>query len=165
MIRGCSASRSKVSGSIATTLRGGMSYSITGRPVASATAVKCAQQPLLRRPGVVRRDDEQAVRARLLGRLGQVDAVRGVVGARPGTTVARSPTAATTARTSSAFSSSVVVGLSPVVPLTTSPSLPSSTRCAASSSARFRSSAPSASNGVTMAVSTRPNGRPGSDLM
>src|SRR6266496_1776013 len=79
----------------------------------------------------------------------------------PVITVARSPTASTTARTSSAFSASVVVGPSPVVPLTTRPSLPSSTRCSASSCARFRSSAPSASKGVAIAVSTRPNGRPG----
>ena len=39
----------------------------------------------------------------------------------PATTVARSPTAPTTARISSDFSSSLVVGPSPVVPLTTNP--------------------------------------------
>ena len=88
--------------------------------------------------------------------------MRGVVGAGPGDDggpVARPRS--TTARISSDFSASVVVGPSPVVPLTTSPSLPRSTRWVASSSARARSSRPSASKGVTIAVSTRPNGRPG----
>ena len=42
------------------------------------------QQPLLRRPRVVGRDDEQPVGARPLGRLGQAHAVRRVVGARTG---------------------------------------------------------------------------------
>jgi hypothetical protein len=42
------------------------------------------QQPGLRGLVVVRRDDEQAVGARLLGGAGQLDGVRGVVGAHPG---------------------------------------------------------------------------------
>ena len=76
----------------------------------------------------------------------------------PATTWARSPTASSTARTSCAFSASLVVGDSPVVPLTTRPSLPASTRWVASRCAPSRSSAPSAVNGVTMAVRTRPKG-------
>ena len=55
-----------------------------GRPVASATAWKCATQALLRRLVVVRRHDEQAVGAGLLGRRGQLDGVGGVVGADAG---------------------------------------------------------------------------------
>ena len=46
----------------------------------------------------------------------------------PAVTAQRSPTASTTARTVSTFSSSVVVADSPVVPLTTRPSCPLSTR-------------------------------------
>ena len=48
----------------------------------------------------------------------------------PATTVARSPTASIAARKRSSRSSSVRVGLSPVVPATTIPSEPLSTRCA-----------------------------------
>ena len=62
----------------------------------------------------------------------------------PPMTWARFPTASTTTRTSSTFSASVVVGDSPVVPLTTSPSCPLSTRCAASCCAPSRSREPSA---------------------
>ena len=51
----------------------------------------------------------------------------------PAITVARSPTASTAAAYSSRRSSSVRVGDSPVVPVTTSPSEPLSTRCRASS--------------------------------
>ena len=49
----------------------------------------------------------------------------------PATTVARSPTASLTAARISPSSATVVVGLSPVVPLTTTPSWPWSTRCRA----------------------------------
>ena len=56
---------------------------ITGRSVPSATAVKCITGRL-RRLGVVRRDDEESVRARLLGVLGELDALGGVVGADAG---------------------------------------------------------------------------------
>src|SRR5690349_11642575 len=76
----------------------------------------------------------------------------------PATMWARSPTASTTARTRSFFSASVVVGDSPVVPLMIRPSLPASTRWTASRCAPSRSSAPSAVNGVIMAVRTRPKG-------
>ena len=58
----------------------------------------------------------------------------------PATTCARSPTASTTARTTSAFSRSVVVGASPPVPLTTSPSCASrSTSVVARAAAASRS--------------------------
>src|SRR4051794_9209699 len=80
----------------------------------------------------------------------------------PATTCARSPTASATTRTSASFSASVVVGDSPVVPFTTRPSLPASTRWVARVAAPSRSSDPSLANGVTIAVSMRPNGvRPG----
>ena len=59
------------------------------------------------------------------------------------------------------FSSCVVVGDSPVVPLTTRPSLPSSTRRFARAASVGTSNFPSASNGVTIAVRSRPNGGPG----
>jgi hypothetical protein len=99
------------------------------------------------------------VRAGLLRLPGQLDGVPGVVGADPGED--SGPVAAsTTARIRRSFSASVVVGDSPVVPFNTSASLPcSSTRCWASRAAPSRSSDPSAVNGVTMAVISRPNGR------
>ena len=77
----------------------------------------------------------------------------------PATTAARSPTASTTARSRRSFSSSLVVGDSPVVPLITSPSLRwSSTRWTAKRCAPSTSSSPAGVNGVTIAVSRRPNG-------
>src|SRR5215207_4707828 len=68
--------------------------------------------------------------------------------------VAPSPTSSRTASSSLSFSSSDRVGASPVVPATTSPCEPFSTRWRASRRAAPRSSAPSASNGVTIAVIT-----------
>ena len=115
-------------------------------------------QALLRGLVVVRRDGEQAVGARLLGRAGQLDAVAGVVGADAGDDVGAVADRLQHGSTSSAFSASLVVGDSPVVPLTIRPSLPASTRWVASRWAPSRSSAPSAVNGVTMAVRTRPKG-------
>ncbi|CAO5228842.1 hypothetical protein FAGKG844_120013 [Frankia sp. AgKG'84/4] len=79
----------------------------------------------------------------------------------PATTLARPATASTTIRTSRDFSASVVVGDSPVVPLTTSASLPASTRWAASQAAPASSRAPSGWNGVIIAVIMRPNGAGG----
>lgn len=81
-------------------------------------------QPPLRRLGIVGRDHQQPVRT--LGRtsLGQPDAVRGVIGAGTGDNTGPVPTASKTARSSSIFSPSVVVGDSPVVPETTRPSHP-----------------------------------------
>src|SRR6185503_10064977 len=70
---------------------------------------------------------------------------------------ARSPTASSTARSSAIFSSSVVVGDSPVVPNSTRPSQPESTRWVARRAAESVSSDPSGLNGVTIAVSTVPN--------
>src|SRR6516164_2604322 len=65
-------------------------------------------------------------------------------------------TAPATARHSPTFSSSVRTELSPVEPLRTRPSLPCAASQRASSTAASRSSAPASSNGVTMAVITRP---------
>src|SRR5450830_1939151 len=79
----------------------------------------------------------------------------------PATIVARAPTASTTARTRSDFSGACVVGDSPVVPLITSPSCPWSTRYSARRTAAAKSTAPSSVIGVTIAVSTAPNGRTG----
>jgi len=45
-IRGCSPSLTSVSVAIGVPVRPGMSYSMTGSPVASATVVKCASSPL-----------------------------------------------------------------------------------------------------------------------
>ncbi|SHV20419.1 Uncharacterised protein [Mycobacteroides abscessus subsp. abscessus] len=70
---------------------------------------------------------------------------------------ARSPTAATTSRSRVSFSASEVTGDSPVVPERTRPSHPASTKCAASRTAVSTSRAPSASKGVTIAVSTVPS--------
>ena len=76
----------------------------------------------------------------------------------PATTVARSPTASLTARRMSPVSRTLVVGLSPVVPLTTTPSWPWSTRWAAMAAVPSRSTAPSSVNAVAIAVSIRPKG-------
>src|SRR5580658_3059043 len=65
-------------------------------------------------------------------------------------------TAPTTARQSSIFSASERTGHSPVVPAMTRPSFPSSTSWRASVTAPSTSRRPSASNGVTIAVSTEP---------
>ena len=65
-------------------------------------------------------------------------------------------TAADTFSQSVNFSSSLSVGDSPVVPQTTRPSLPSASSQRASSTAPSTSSARSSSNGLIIAVSTRP---------
>src|SRR3954451_20634674 len=70
--------------------------------------------------------------------------------------LARSPTASSTALSSAIFSSSVVVGDSPVVPDSTRPSQPASTRWVARRAAVAVSSEPSGLNGVAIAVSTVP---------
>ena len=94
--------------------------------------------PALRRLVVVRRDDEEAVDAELVRPLGQVDRVRGRV--RPGAgddrCVARRPPRARRGR-GRAARASVSVGLSPVVPATTTPSEPLSTRWRASALERL----------------------------
>ena len=84
----------------------------------------------------------------------------------PATTMARSPTASMTARRMSPSSATVVVGLSPVVPLTTTPSWPWSTRWAAMRAVPSRSTEPSSWNAVAIAVSIRPKRGPeGGDVM
>ena len=110
---------------------------------------------------VVRRDQEQPVGAELLGLAGQLDRVRGGVGADPGDDVARSPTASLTARRMPPSSATLVVGDSPVVPETTTPSWPWSTRCAAIRAVPSRSTEPSSWKAVAIAVSTRPKGAEG----
>ena len=75
----------------------------------------------------------------------------------PATTVARPRSSSTAASQSANFSASVSVGDSPVVPQTTMPSEPLSTRNDASSRKRSRSTRPSLSNGVTIAVRTSPS--------
>src|SRR5215467_209755 len=72
-------------------------------------------------------------------------------------TLPRFPTASTTARQRATFSSSESVGLSPVVPVTTSPSDPLSRSQAAIFWAAPSSTRPSEPNGVTMAVTSPPN--------
>src|SRR6516162_9992542 len=74
----------------------------------------------------------------------------------PVPTITGTATWSATACHSANFSSSVSTALSPVEPVSTSPSLPCATSHLASSTATPRSSAPSSSNGVTMAVITRP---------
>ena len=77
----------------------------------------------------------------------------------PATNVARSPTASTTTRIRSKFSSSVVVADSPVVPLMIKPSCAKlSTRWAAKRWAPSRSTRPSACIGVIIAVNITPKG-------
>src|SRR5665647_800794 len=73
-------------------------------------------------------------------------------GHQRGTTGTRPPTASTTVRNIAAFSSSVSVGESPVVPATTSPSEPLPMRYSASSASLPWSTVRSASKGVTIAV-------------
>ena len=58
-------------------------------------------------------------------------------------------------------SGTVVVGDSPVVPLTTTPSWPCSTRWFAIAAVPSRSTAPSSVNAVAIAVSMRPYGAAG----
>ena len=125
------------------------------------------EQAGLRGPVVVRRDDEQAVHAEPLGRRGRSrSSARCRWCRRRRSRSARSPTASSTASRTACCSPSLIVGDSPVVPRTTRPSWACrSTRCAASSCAPARSIEPSSASGVTIAVSTRPNGRAGSVVM
>ena len=104
------------------------------------------------------------MRAGLLGGAGQLEGVVRVVGADAGDHLRPVADRVDDGAESCSFSASLVVGLSPVVPLMTSPSLPWSTRCVASRAAPSRSSEPSARNGVAIAVSTRPKGRPGIEV-
>lgn len=83
----------------------------------------------------------------------------------PATIGTPSPTAARTARSSTVFSASVVVGDSPVVPLSTRPSQPSATRAAACLPAASGSSSPDSVNGVIMAQSVRPKGVTGAVIL
>src|SRR6476619_31376 len=83
----------------------------------------------------------------------------------PATTFARPPTASLTAARIWPSSATEVVGDSPVVPDTTTPSWPCSTRWAAIRAVPSRSTEPSAWKAVAMAVSTRPNGAAGRDVM
>src|SRR5687768_12626138 len=73
-------------------------------------------------------------------------------------TVPRSPTASLTACRIRPSSATVVVGDSPVVPLTTTPSWPWSSRWAAMAAVPSRSTSPSSVNAVAIAVNRRPNG-------
>ena len=134
---------------------------MTGRPVGVGDGGEVREQPGLRRLVVVRRDDQQPVRAGLLGRPGQLDRVPGVVGADTGDDVGPVADRLDHARTSASFSASVVVGDSPVVPLITSAVVALLVDEVAwrAGAAPSRSSEPSARNGVTIAVSSRPNGR------
>src|SRR4051794_3401211 len=75
----------------------------------------------------------------------------------PAITVPVPPAASTAARSRSPRSSSVSVGLSPVVPATTMPSEPWSSRWRASDWNPSKSIDESLRNGVTIAVSTRPS--------
>ena len=68
------------------------------------------------------------------------------------------PTVLRTTLMISSFSEDLVVGASPVVPLTTMPSWPVATKWAASVSIPAQSIAPSFVKGVTIAVRRRPNG-------
>ena len=105
-------------------------------------------QALLRGPRVVRRHDEQTVRARVLGGTRQFDAnarCRRCPPRRrwwPGRRRRRRRPAA-----GPTFSVSVVVGDSPVVPEMTSRSTPPSTRCAASATPASTSSLPVSGKG------------------
>ena len=84
VIRGCSASRSSVSGLDRddAARRDVVEHHRQVGGVGDRGEVR--QQAGLRRPRVVRRDDQQAVRAGLLGGRARSHAVRGVVGAGPG---------------------------------------------------------------------------------
>ncbi len=157
-IRGWPASRSIVSGSMRVPVRPGMSYSVTGSPQASATVRKCSSTAscggLLQYGVTTRTPSAPAFSASSASStVCRVPAVPA-----PVTIEARFPTASRTARTSAAFSASVVVGDSPVVPLSTSPSQPPATSRSASRWAPSRSSAPDAVKGVIMAHRTRPKG-------
>ena len=164
-IRGCSASRTRVSVSIGTPAAAGDVVEHHRQPGGVGDGGEVPVQALLRRLAVVRRDGEQAVGAGALGLAGQFDAVPGVVGADAGDDegAVADRLHAPPVRSWS-FSASLVVGDSPVVPLTTRPSLPASTRWAASRWAPSRSRAPSAVNGVTIAVSIRPKGALGVEV-
>ena len=108
---------------------------------------------------VVGRDEQQRVDAELLGLLARARSSGPWRWCRRRRRpLARSPTASLTARRISRSSRTVVVGLSPVVPLTTTPSWPCSTRWWAMAAVPSRSTAPSSVNAVAIAVSIRPKG-------
>ena len=80
-----------------------------------------AEDPLLARPAVVRRDEEQGVRAVRLGEAGKLDGLLVVVDALPGTKGTLPSTAAAAARITSFRSSRDSEPGSPVVPCTDTP--------------------------------------------
>ena len=92
---------------------------------------------------------------------GQLDAVRGVVAARAGDDAGPVAHRLQDNAEQSSFSSSLVVGDSPVVPETTKPSHPASTRWFARRAAAAVSKEPSGPNGVAIAVRRVPNRRGG----
>ena len=114
--------------------------------------------PALRRLVVVRRDDEQRVDAERGGLLGEMDRVRGRVGAGAG-----DDGGAVADRFDRGAEEVEPLGvgqgraLARSCPATTIPSEPLSTRCAASAWNASKSTAPSGANGVTIAVRTFPS--------
>ncbi len=110
-----------------------------------------------RRLRIVGGDDEEAVRAGGRRALTEVNRVRGDIVPGAGDELRTGAHGAADDPRSSIFSSSVVVGDSPVVPETTSMSLPSPTRWSATFSTLAQSMVPSSLNGVTIAVPTVPN--------
>ena len=136
-----------------------MSYSITGSPPASATVTKCWTQAGLRRLVVVRGDDQRAVRTGGRRLTGQPHRGLGVVVAHPGNHTG--PVAHRLQHRGE--QSPVLVGIGggrftgraadhqPVAAGVDQDGWPPSVRCRDPALRRRR-------NGVTMAVSTRPNG-------
>ena len=157
-IRGCSASRTMRLGVDRDTAAAGDVVEHHRQVGGVRDGREVPEEALLRGLAVVRRHREQAVGAGVLGGAGQLDAVAGVVGAGSGDDMG--PVADRIDHGAYQLGFLRVAGgrgLSGGA-VDDRPSLPASTRWAASRWAPSRSRAPSAVNGVTMAVSTRPKG-------
>ncbi len=125
MICGWPERRSTVSGSRSQAVREGHVVKDERHARGVGDHAEVPVQALLRRPVVIRRDDEHAVGAEFAGGARALDGLRRRAPPVPAITGSRPPSRCTAICSSSADSAAVSVADSPVVPPTTTPSLPS----------------------------------------